>query len=35
LYFRLLDGVRERGGVCVSAGELAAEAAARLPGAAG
>jgi hypothetical protein len=31
LYFRLIDAVRERGGVCVSAGELAAEAAARMP----
>jgi peptidoglycan/xylan/chitin deacetylase (PgdA/CDA1 family) len=27
LYFRLLDAVRERGGVCLRAGELAAEAA--------
>jgi peptidoglycan/xylan/chitin deacetylase (PgdA/CDA1 family) len=27
LYFRLLDGVRERGGVCLQSGELAAEAA--------
>jgi peptidoglycan/xylan/chitin deacetylase (PgdA/CDA1 family) len=27
LYFRLLDGVRERGGVCLRAGELAVEAA--------
>jgi hypothetical protein len=27
LYFRLVDAVHERGGVCVSAGELAAEAA--------
>ncbi len=26
LYFRLLEAVRERGGVCLSAGELAAEA---------
>ncbi len=31
LYFRLIDGVAERGGVCVSAGELAEEAAAGLP----
>jgi peptidoglycan/xylan/chitin deacetylase (PgdA/CDA1 family) len=31
LYFRLVDGVRARGGVCVSAGELAEEAAAWLP----
>ena len=31
LYFRLIDAVRERGGVCVSAGELAREAAARMP----
>jgi peptidoglycan/xylan/chitin deacetylase (PgdA/CDA1 family) len=30
LYLRLLDAVRERGGTCVSAGELAAEAEARL-----
>jgi peptidoglycan/xylan/chitin deacetylase (PgdA/CDA1 family) len=30
LYFRLIDAVRERGGVCVSAGELAREAAARM-----
>ena len=30
LYFRLLEAVRERGGVCLSAGELAEEAAARL-----
>ena len=30
LYYRFLDAVRERGGVCVSAGELAAEAAAWL-----
>ena len=30
LYFRLLDAVRERGGVCLSAGELAEEAGARL-----
>jgi peptidoglycan/xylan/chitin deacetylase (PgdA/CDA1 family) len=26
LYFRLTDAVRERGGICISAGELAAEA---------
>ncbi len=26
LYQRVLDGVRERGGACVSAGELATEA---------
>ena len=31
LYFRLVDAVRERGGVCMSCGELAAEAAAVLP----
>jgi hypothetical protein len=31
LYLRLIDAVRERGGVCLSAGELAAEAAAWLP----
>jgi peptidoglycan/xylan/chitin deacetylase (PgdA/CDA1 family) len=30
LYFRLLDAVRERGGVCLQAGELAVEAAGRL-----
>jgi len=30
LYERILDAVRERGGVCLSAGELAAEAADRL-----
>jgi hypothetical protein len=30
LYSRILDGVRERGGICVSAGELAEEAAAWL-----
>ena len=30
LYFRLIHAVRERGGVCVSAGELAREAAARM-----
>jgi hypothetical protein len=30
LYFRLLDAVHERGGICLSAGELAAEAEARL-----
>jgi hypothetical protein len=32
LYTRFLDAVRERGGVCLSAGELAAEAAAWLDG---
>ena len=32
LYFRLLDAVRERGGVCVAAGDLAEEAAAWLDG---
>ena len=31
LYFELIDAVRERGGVCVSAGELAAEASEWLP----
>jgi hypothetical protein len=31
LYFRLIDGVRARGGVCLAAGELADEAAAWLP----
>ncbi len=31
LYFRLIDAVKERGGVCMSCGELAAEAAALLP----
>jgi peptidoglycan/xylan/chitin deacetylase (PgdA/CDA1 family) len=31
LYFRLADAVSERGGVCMSCGELAAEAAAKLP----
>ena len=31
LYARILDGVLERGGVCLTAGELAAEAAERLP----
>jgi hypothetical protein len=31
LYTRLLDAVAARGGVCVSAGELAAEAEAGLP----
>ena len=31
LYFRLVDGVRARGGVCLSAGALAEEAAAWLP----
>jgi hypothetical protein len=31
LYGRILDGVRERGGICLSAGELAEEAAAWLP----
>ena len=31
LYFRLVDGVRERDGVCLTAGELAAEAAEWLP----
>lgn len=31
LYFRLVDAVRARGGVCVAAGELAEEADARLP----
>jgi hypothetical protein len=30
LYSRILDGVRERGGICLSAGELAEEAAAWL-----
>jgi hypothetical protein len=30
LYFRLIDAVRERGGVCLQAGELAVEAAGRL-----
>jgi len=30
LYFRVLDAVRERGGICLQAGELAAEAAAWL-----
>jgi len=32
LYTRLLDAVRERGGVCLAAGELAADAAAWLDG---
>lgn len=31
LFYRFIDAVRERGGVCMSCGELAAEAAARLP----
>jgi len=31
LYFRLVEAVQERGGVCISCGELAAEAAAVLP----
>ena len=31
LYFRLIDAVAERGGVCMAAGELAEEAAAWLP----
>lgn len=31
LYERVLEGVRERGGICLSAGELAEEAAAWLP----
>jgi hypothetical protein len=31
LYFRVIDAVAERGGVCMSAGELAEEAAAWLP----
>jgi hypothetical protein len=33
VYFRLIDAVRDRGGVCVSAGELAAAARTRLFGA--
>ena len=32
LYFRLIDEIHARGGVCVSAGELAAEARSRLSG---
>jgi peptidoglycan/xylan/chitin deacetylase (PgdA/CDA1 family) len=31
LYFRLIDAVHERGGICLAAGELAAEAEGRLP----
>lgn len=31
LFYRLIEGVRERGGVCLSCGDLAAEAAAILP----
>jgi hypothetical protein len=31
LYFSLIDAVHERGGVCVGAGELVAEAARRPP----
>jgi len=35
LFYRIVDAVRERGGVCMSCGELAAEAAANLPSASG